>query len=267
VAGVATKAAPAVAIAGALVATAPQAHAAIGASAHNMTVAERVHTDAAVKVAKVVKKDQPADRTYTVRAGDTLSGIAQSSYGNSADWPWLYHVNSSVVSDPNLIYVGQVLKVPADPPANAASYSYAPKHAAATLASSTSSSSNSSSSSSSASSSTLSSSPSTATSSSTGLSGTLSCSGLEALWEAAGGSSGEAFMAAEIAMAESSGQQYAVSPSDDYGYWQINMPSWGPGLATFDPIGNAKAAIQISQDGTNWSPWTTYVTGAYEGQC
>jgi hypothetical protein len=175
-----------------------------------------------------------------------------------------------VVSDPNLIYVGQVLKVPADPPANAASYSYAPKHAAATLASSTSSSSNSSSStssSSSASSSTLSSSPSTATSSSSGLGGTLSCSGLEALWEAAGGSSGEAFMAAEIAMAESSGQQYAVSPSDDYGYWQINMPSWGPGLATFDPIGNAKAAIQISQDGTNWSPWTTYVTGAYEGQC
>jgi LysM repeat protein len=265
VAGVATKAAPAVAIAGALVATAPQAHAAVGASASNMTVAERVHTDAAVKAVKVVKavkKDQPADRTYTVRAGDTLSGIAQSSYGNPADWPWLYHVNSSVVSNPNLIYVGQVLKVPSDPPANAASYSYAPKHAAATLASSTSSTSTSSSSSS-----TSSSTPSTDTSSSTGLSGTLGCSGLEGLWEAAGGSPGEAFMAAEIAMAESGGQQYAVSPSDDYGYWQINMPSWGPGLATFDPIGNAKAAIQISQDGSNWSPWTTYVTGAYEGQC
>jgi LysM repeat protein len=268
---VATKAAPAVAIAGALVATAPQAHAAVGASPSNMTVAEPVHTDAAVKVVKVVKKDQPADRTYTVRAGDTLSGIAQSSYGNPADWPWLYHVNSSVVSNPNLIYVGQVLKVPSDPPANAASYSYAPKHAAAILASSTSSSSSSSSSTSSSSTSSSSTSssstPSTATSSSTALSGTLGCSGLEGLWEAAGGSPGEAFMAAEIAMAESGGQQYAVSPSDDYGYWQINMPSWGPGLATFDPIGNAKAAIQISQDGTNWSPWTTYVTGAYEGQC
>ena len=74
-------------------------------------------------------------------------------------------------------------------------------------------------------------------------------------------------MAAEIAMAESGGEQYAVSPSDDYGYWQINMPSWGPELATFNAIGNAKAAIQISQDGTNWSPWTTYTSGAYEGRC
>ena len=45
------------------------------------------------------------------------------------------------------------------------------------------------------------------------------------------------------------------------------MPSWGPALATFDPIGNAKAAIQISQDGTNWSPWTTYTSGAYAGRC
>ena len=38
------------------------------------------------------------------------------------------------------------------------------------------------------------------------LSGTLGCSGLEALWEAGGGSHAEAFMAAEIAMAESGGQ-------------------------------------------------------------
>lgn len=103
--------------------------------------------------------------------------------------------------------------------------------------------------------------------SSGGLGGTLSCSGLEALWEAAGGSSGEAFMAAEIAMAESGGQQYAVSPSDDYGYWQINMPSWGPGMASFVPIVNAESAIKISQDGSNWSPWTTYTSGAYEGRC
>ncbi len=236
---VATKAAPAVAIAGALVATAPQAHAAVGVSARTTTVAEQLRTDAVVRHADaVVRHTAPATRTYTVRPGDTLSAIAQRFYGNPADWPWLYHVNSSVISNPNMIYVGEVLKIPSDPPANAASY--APKHAATTT---------------------------TLTSSSTQLSGTLGCSGLEALWEAAGGSSGEAFMAAEIAMAESGGNQYAVSPTDDYGYWQINMPSWGPELATFDPIGNAKAAIQISQDGTNWSPWTTYETGAYIGQC
>ena len=56
--------------------------------------------------------------------------------------------------------------------------------------------------------------------------GTLSCSGLEALWESAGGSPGTAFTAAEIARAESGGQQYATdndgNGSVDRGYWQVN---------------------------------------------
>ena len=124
-------------------------------------------------------------------------------------------------------------------PANATSY--APKHAKAKAAT-------------------------TLTTSVRTLSGTLSCSGLEALWESAGGSSAEAFMAAEIAMAESGGNQYALSPTDDYGYWQING-SHGPAQATFNAYGNARAAIAISDDGRDWSPWTTYVTGAYEGRC
>ena len=98
------------------------------------------------------------------------------------------------------------------------------------------------------------------------LSGNLSCSGLEALWEAAGGSRGEAFMAAEIAMAESGGRQYAHSPTNDFGYWQING-GHGPAMATYDPLGNARAAIAISSNGSNWRPWTTYTSGAYRGRC
>jgi LysM repeat protein len=237
VAEVATKAAPAVAIAGALVATAPQAQAAVSLSAKTTTVAEQVHTDA------LVQHSQPATRTYTVRSGDTLSSIAQRFYGNPADWAWLYHVNSSVVHDPNSIYAGEVLKIPAGPPANAASYT--PKHARHAKTSTTTT---------------------TLTSSATKLSGTLNCSGLEALWEAAGGSHGEAFMAAEIAMAESGGNQYALSPTNDYGYWQING-SHGPAMATFNPMGNAKAAIAISADGRDWGAWTTYTSGAYAGRC
>jgi LysM repeat protein len=225
VAEVAIKATPAVAIAGALVATAPQAHAAVTLPA--TTVAEQVHTDA------VVQQNAPATRTYAVRAGDTLSLIAQDFYGNPADWTWIYDANKSVVSNPNDIYAGEVLKIPAGPT------SYVPKHAKTST---------------------------TLTSSATKLSGTLSCSGLEALWEAAGGSHTEAFMAAEIAMAESGGNQYALSPTDDYGYWQINA-SHGPAMATFNAIGNAKAAIAISADGHDWAPWTTYVDGAYAGRC
>ncbi len=99
--------------------------------------------------------------------------------------------------------------------------------------------------------------------------GTLSCSGLEALWESVGGSSGTAFMAAEIARAESGGQQYATDADGngtvDRGYWQVN--SIHGALSTYDPAGNARAAVELSGDGTNWSPWVTYQTGAYQGQC
>jgi LysM repeat protein len=227
VAEVATKAAPAVAIAGALVATAPQAQAATSLSARTVTVAEQVHTTA------VVQHNQPASRTYTVRPGDTLSSIAKRFYGNAADWAFLYHVNSSVIHNPNNIYVGEKLTIPAHVT------SYMPRHAKTTT---------------------------TLTSSATHLSGTLGCTGLEALWEAAGGSHAEAFMAAEIAMAESGGNQYAHSPTNDYGYWQING-SHGPAMATYNPIGNAKAAIAISDNGRDWRAWTTYTSGAYAGRC
>ena len=233
-AGTATKAAPAVAIAGALVATAPQAHAAVRTPVRATSVAGHVHTAAAIA------RSQPANRTYTVRPGDTLSAIARHLYGSAADWPSLYHANESVISNPNDIYAGEVLKVPGNPTAHAAANAapYAPKHAKAGT---------------------------TLTSSAIRLSGTLSCSGLEALWKSAGGSSAEAFMAAEIAMAESGGNQYALSPTNDYGYWQING-SHGS-LATFNAYGNARAAVIISSDGTDWYPWTTYVTGAYAGRC
>lgn len=95
--------------------------------------------------------------------------------------------------------------------------------------------------------------------------GIFTCAGLESLWRDAGGSSYSAFLAAEIAMAESGGRSWAISPTNDYGLWQING-SHGY-LATLDPYGNARAAVLISQDGTDWYPWTTYVTGAYIGRC
>jgi len=93
-------------------------------------------------------------------------------------------------------------------------------------------------------------------------SGTLSESALAALWIRAGGNPAYAHIASAIAMAESGGNQYAHSPSDDYGYWQING-SHGSALATYDPIGNAKAAILISNNGTYWGAWTTFTSGAY----
>jgi LysM repeat protein len=229
------KAAPAMAIAGVLVAAAPQAHAAERTPAKATTVTEQqARTDA------LVKRAQPVARTYTVRSGDTLSSIAERYYHNSGDWTWIYAANKSKIHNPNSIYVSESLTIPYSAPSGTSSYT--PRHAKATV-------------------------PATVlTSAASKLSGNLGCSGLEALWEAAGGSHAEAFMAAEIAMAESGGRQYALSPTNDYGYWQING-SHGAAEATFNPIGNAKAAIAISSNGSNWRPWTTYVTGAYSGRC
>jgi len=95
--------------------------------------------------------------------------------------------------------------------------------------------------------------------------GTLGCYGLERLWESAGGSYAEAFIAAEIAMAESGGRQFATGPVGERGYWQIH-PIHGS-LSTYDAFGNARAAVIISDNGRNWSPWTTYTSGAYAGRC
>jgi LysM repeat protein len=224
------KAAPvcgAVAVAGVLVA-APQAHAAVRAPARPVAVAAPARTDA------VVRPDQPAGRSYTVRPGDTLSSIAERFYHNPSDWQFLQKVNSAEVKNPDLIFAGEVLSVPADPPATMA---YTPKHATRT----------------------------TVLTSSTTLSGTLGCAALEELWEQAGGSAGQAVTAASIAMAESSGQQFATGAAGERGYWQIN-PDHGS-LSTYDPLGNAKAAVIISSDGTNWTAWTTYTSGRYVGRC
>jgi LysM repeat protein len=292
------KAAPAMAIAGALVAV-PQAQHAFTTSAtpgtaattdaHRLAAATQVpQADATATLDSFAGHSvvvhsastarhaatHPAKNTYyKVQSGDTLSRIAKHYYNDAADWQWLAHENPKV-SDPNLIYPGQTLFVPADPPANytlPSSTSYVPKHAASTTPAVTPAT------------------PVSHTSSTNGggsgnggggpaavqqaapqsgsgsLSGTLSCSGLEQLWDSAGGNPGDAFMAAEIAMAESGGNQYALSPTDDYGYWQINASNGS--LATFDAYGNARSAITLSDDGANWSAWTTYTSGAYAGRC
>jgi Lysozyme like domain len=87
-------------------------------------------------------------------------------------------------------------------------------------------------------------------------SGVLSPAQIGELWLNAGGSRAAEGTAECIAHFESGGNTNAISPTNDYGVWQING-SWGPEKASLNPVLNAEAAVQISDDGTNWSPWTT----------
>jgi len=177
--------------------------------------------------------------THMVVPGDTLYGISQKATGNGDNWPKLYYANRSVIgSNPNLIYPGErlVLKFPktfGDPkPITIRDIGTIAKHITYPHGY---------------------------------YSGTLSCNGLERLWESAGGNYGSAFIAAEIAMAESGGNQYATGAAGERGYWQIH-PDHGS-LSTYNAYGNARAAVIISDNGTNWNAWTTYTSGAYIGRC
>jgi soluble lytic murein transglycosylase-like protein len=74
-------------------------------------------------------------------------------------------------------------------------------------------------------------------------------------------------LAASVAMAESGGNANAVGDSGhSLGLWQINIPSHPEADTSqlFDPTYNAQIALAISKNGTNWNPWTTYRTGAYQ---
>ena len=51
-------------------------------------------------------------RTYTVKAGDTLSKIAKELMGDAKSYTKIFEANRDQLSDPDLIKPGQVLKVP-----------------------------------------------------------------------------------------------------------------------------------------------------------
>lgn len=61
---------------------------------------------------QVTKNSNGGTRTYTVKRGDTLWGIANKYYGSGAKYPTIYNANRDKISDPNLIHIGWVLVIP-----------------------------------------------------------------------------------------------------------------------------------------------------------
>lgn len=54
-----------------------------------------------------------AARTYTVKSGDTLSGIAKEQLGDAKAYMKIFEANRDQLNDPDKIKPGQVLKIPA----------------------------------------------------------------------------------------------------------------------------------------------------------
>jgi len=102
------------------------------------------------------------------------------------------------------------------------------------------------------------------------------------IWQFAGGSAAAAPVAAALALAESGGCQYALAAPTDIrpvqectyrqtsgefsiGLWQVNSyahPQYDR-LSLFDANYNAGAAVAISNNGTDFTAWSTFNSGAY----
>ena len=59
-----------------------------------------------------VAASEPEATYYTVVRGDTLSKIAKEQYGNASKYHAIFEANKPMLSDPDKIYPGQVLRIP-----------------------------------------------------------------------------------------------------------------------------------------------------------
>ena len=72
-----------------------------------------VHGVTQVDDALTVATASEESRWYTVARGDTLSAIAKTQYGNANDYPKIFEANKPMLTHPDKIYPGQVLRIPA----------------------------------------------------------------------------------------------------------------------------------------------------------
>ena len=65
-----------------------------------------------IKVVPSAAGAAPAGKTYTVKAGDTLSAIAKAHLGDANAYMKIFDANKDQLTDPNKIQPGQVLRIP-----------------------------------------------------------------------------------------------------------------------------------------------------------
>lgn len=59
-----------------------------------------------------VENTEPEAQFHTVVSGDSLSKIAKKFYGDAMKYPIIFEANKPMLTDPDKIYPGQVLRIP-----------------------------------------------------------------------------------------------------------------------------------------------------------
>lgn len=72
-----------------------------------------INADITVSAAQPVGTSGAGARSYTVKAGDTLSKIAKEHLGDANAYMKIFNANKDQLSDPDKIKPGQILKLPA----------------------------------------------------------------------------------------------------------------------------------------------------------
>src|SRR5215813_7277414 len=75
----------------------------------DLQVAEQKTQSAAATTQQPSSVQTPAQSTYTVQSGDTLSKISKRFYGNANEYMRIFYANRDKLYDPNKIQVGQQL--------------------------------------------------------------------------------------------------------------------------------------------------------------
>jgi nucleoid-associated protein YgaU len=67
------------------------------------------------QVNELITVDAPAEESqyHTVVRGDTLSAIAKTYYDDASEYPAIFEANKPMLSHPDKIYPGQMLRIPA----------------------------------------------------------------------------------------------------------------------------------------------------------
>ena len=60
-----------------------------------------------------VMNPEPQSTFHEVKSGDTLSKVARDVYGDAMKYPVIFEANKPMLSHPDKIYPGQILRIPA----------------------------------------------------------------------------------------------------------------------------------------------------------